>query len=151
MRKFILIAGFVLASAAAQAGDRSLSLGGGIETKSAPAPAKATDASKSAEAPQAAEAPRYVERPAVAEPRPETPKAETLKAETPGAETNRAAIARSRAARMQAARMQRPAAGPGRPMARRTALMSRSGRPHNMRYGIKMRIISALHRHGIYW
>ena len=151
MRKFILIAGFVLASAAAQAGDRSLSLGGGVETKSAPAPAKAADASKSAEAPQAAEAPRYVERPAVAEPRPETPKAETLKAETPGAETNRAATARSRAARMQAARMQRPAAGPGRPMARRTALMSRSGRPHNMRYGIKMRIISALHRHGIYW
>ena len=34
MRKFILIAGFVLASAAAQAGDRSLSLGGG-ETKTA--------------------------------------------------------------------------------------------------------------------
>ena len=151
MRKFILIAGFALASAAAQAGDRSLSLGGGVETKSAPAPAKATDASKSAEAPQAAEAPRYVERPAVAEPRPETPKAETLKAETPGAETNRAATARPRAARMQAARMQRLAAGPGRPMARRTALMSRSGRPHNMRYGIKMRIISALHRHGIYW
>ena len=29
--------------------------------------------------------------------------------------------------------------------------MSRSGRPHNMRYGIKMRIIGALHRHGIYW
>jgi len=151
MRKLIFIAGFVLASAAAQAGDRSLSLGGGVETKSAPAPAKVTDASKSAEAPQAAEAPRYVERPAVAEPRPETPKAETLKAETPGAETNRAATARPRAARMQAARMQRLAAGPGRPMARRTALMSRSGRPHNMRYGIKMRIISALHRHGIYW
>ena len=150
MRKFIFIAGFVLASAAAQAGDRSLSLGGGVETTSAPA-AKAIDASKSAEAPQAAEAPRYVERPAVAEPKPET-----SKAETPGAETSRAATARSRAARMQAARMQRPAAGPasagpGRPMARRTALMSRSGRPHNMRYGIKMRIISALHRHGIYW
>ena len=33
MRKFILIAGFVLASAAAQAGDRSLSLGGGETTK----------------------------------------------------------------------------------------------------------------------
>ena len=151
MRKFILIAGFVLASAAAQAGDRSLSLGGGVETKSAPAPAKATDASKSAEASQAAEAPRYVERPAVAEPKAETPKAETPGAETNRAETNRAATARSRAARMQSARMQRPAAGPGRPMVRRTALMSRSGRPHNMRYGIKMRIISALHRHGIYW
>ena len=113
MRKFIFIAGFVLASAAAQAGDRSLSLGGGVETTSAPA-AKAIDASKSAEAPQAAEAPRYVERPAVAEPKPETPKAET-----PGAETSRAETGRSRAARMQAARMQRhdagnASAGPGR-------------------------------------
>ncbi len=70
MRKFILIAGFVLVSAAAQAGDRSLSLGGG-ETTTATAPAKATDASKSAEAP-AAEAPKYVERPAVVEPKAET-------------------------------------------------------------------------------
>ena len=76
MRKFILIAGFVLASAAAQAGDRSLSLGG-IETQAAPAPAKAMDASKSA---QAAEAPKYVERPAVVEPKPETSKAETSQA-----------------------------------------------------------------------
>ena len=63
MRKLILIAGFVLASAAAQAGDRSLSLAGS-ETQAAPAPARATDASKSAEA---AEAPKYVERPAVVE------------------------------------------------------------------------------------
>ena len=94
MRKFILIAGFVLASAAAQAGDRSLSLGG-VETKPAPAPAKAMDASKTAEVPQAAEAPKYVERPAVVEPKPETSKAETSRSET---------------ARPRAARMQRPAA-----------------------------------------
>ena len=33
MRKFIFIAGFVLASAAAQAGDRSLSLGGGVRPR----------------------------------------------------------------------------------------------------------------------
>jgi hypothetical protein len=153
MRRFIFIAGFVLASAAAQAGDRSLSLGG-VETKSAPAPAKAIDASKSAEAPQAAEAPRYVERPTVA--KPETAKAETPAAETNRAETSRAMTARSKAARMQAARMQRASAGrasvgPGRPMAQRTAMMSRGARPHSIRYGIKMRIISALHRHGIYW
>jgi outer membrane biosynthesis protein TonB len=137
MRKFILIAGFVLASAAAQAGDRSLSLGG-IETKTAPAPAKATDASKSAEAPQAAEAPKYVERPAVVE-----PKAETSNTET----------ARPRASR--AARAYRPAAGPAsagpaRPVARRTAYMSRNARSHGVRYRIA-RIIGALHRHGIYW
>ena len=151
MRKFILIAGFVLVSAAAQAGDRSLSLGG-VESKAAPAPAKAMDTSKSAEAPAVAETPKYVERPAVVE-----PKAETSKAETPRAETSRAVTARSKAARMQAARMQRASAGrasvgPGRPMAgQRTAMMSRSARPHSIRYGIKMRIISALHRHGIYW
>jgi hypothetical protein len=148
MRKFIFIAGFVLASAAAQAGDRSLSLGG-VETKSAPAPAKAIDASKSAEAPQAAEAPRYVERPAVA--KPETAKAETPAAETNRAETSRAMTARSKAARMQRASAGRASVGPGRPMAQRTAMMSRGARPHSIRYGIKMRIISALHRHGIYW
>jgi hypothetical protein len=143
MRKYIFIAGFVLASAAAQAGDRSLSLGG-VETKAAPAPAKATDTSKTAEAPQAAEAPKYVERPAVVEPKLETSKTETSNTET----------ARPRAAR--AARMNRPAAGPAsagpaRPVARRTAYMSRTARPHRVRYQIAARIIGALHRHGIYW
>jgi hypothetical protein len=140
MRKFILIAGFVLASAAAQAGDRSLSLPGS-ETQRAPAPAKAIDASKNAEAPQAAEAPRYVERPAVVEPNPETSNAETSRTET----------ARPRAARMQRHAAGRASAGPARPEARRMALMSRSARPHRMRYGIQARIISALHRYGIYW
>jgi hypothetical protein len=132
MRKFILIAGFVLASAAAQAADRSLSLGG-VETQAAPAPAKAIDASKSAEA---AEAPKYVERPAVVEPKAETSKPERAR---PGvARTQRYAA--------------RPAsAGPGRPSARRAAMMSRSAGQHRMRYSIKARIIGALHRHGIYW
>ena len=56
MRKFILIAGFVLASAAAQAGERSLSLAGSdVLAAPAAAPAKAADTSKTAEAPQAAE------------------------------------------------------------------------------------------------
>ena len=143
MRKFILIAGFVLASAAAQAGDRSLSLAGS-ETQTAPATAKPTDASKSAEA---AEAPKYVERPAVVEPKPES------KAETSKAETTRSETARPRAAR--AAGMHRPAAGPasagpGRPVAGRTAYMSRRARPPGIRYRIA-RIVGALHRHGIYW
>ena len=150
MRKFIFIAGFVLASTAAQAGDRSLSLGG-VESQRAPAPAKATDVS-----PQAAEAPRYVERPAVVEPNAGTNKADTPRAESPTTETSRTTTARSRGARMQAARMQRASAGrasvgPGRPMAQRTAMMSRGARPLSIRYGIKARIISALHRHGIYW
>jgi hypothetical protein len=132
MRKFILIAGFVLASAAAQAADRSLSLGG-VETQAAPAPAKAIDASKSAEA---AEAPKYVERPAVVE-----PKAETSKPER----------ARPSVARTQRYAARPASAGPGRPSARRAAMMSRSAGQHRMRYSIKARIIGALHRHGIYW
>jgi len=154
MRKFILIAGFVLASAAAQAGDRSLSLAGS-ETQAAPAPARATDTSKSAEA---VEAPKYVERPAVVEPRAETSKAETSKAEARGAETSRPAANNTERARPRAAGMQRYAnrpasAGPGRPSAsaQRAAMMSRSAGAHRMRYGIRARIIAALHRHGIYW
>jgi len=137
MRKFILIAGFVFASAAAQAGDRSLSLGGN-ETQAAPASARA-DTSKSA---QAAEAPKYVERPAVVE-----PKAETSRAETVTPRTARAA----KAARMQRYATRPASAGPGRPAARRTAYMSRSAGSYRMRYGIRARIITALHRHGIYW
>jgi hypothetical protein len=145
MRKFILIAGFALVSVAAQAGDRSLSLGG-IETTKVTTPAKATDGSKTAEVPQAveaprAEAPKYVERPAVVEPKPETTKAETSKPET----------ARPRATRMQRYATRPASAGPGRPAARRAALMSRSAGSYRMRYGIRARIISALHRHGIYW
>jgi hypothetical protein len=139
MRKFILIAGFVLASAAAQAGDRSLSLGG-VETKTAPAPAKATDSSKTAEVPQAAEVPKYVERPAVVEPKPETTKPETAR---PDAARPRARVYRPAAASANA--------GPARPAFRRTASASRFAKPHRARYSIQARIVHALHRHGIYW
>jgi|SoiMethySBSTD1v2_1073268.scaffolds.fasta_scaffold46348_2 hypothetical protein len=141
MRKFILIAGFVFASAAAQAGDRSLSLGGN-ETQAAPAPARA-GTSKSAEA---AEAPKYVERPAAVE-----PKAETSKPETNRAETSRTERAKPSAARMQRYANRPASAGSGSPSARRAAMMSRGGGGHRMRLGIRARIIMALHRHGIYW
>ena len=140
MRKFILIAGFVLASAAAQAGDRSLSLGGG-ETSTVTAPAKAPEGARIVEAPPAAEAPKYVERPAVVEPKPETSKTETSNTER----------VRPRAARMQRHATRPASAGPGRASAQRAALMSRSAGSHRMRYGIRARIISALYRHGIYW
>jgi len=160
MRKFILIAGFVLASAAAQAGDRSLSLGGG-ETTKVSAPAKTTEGPRTAEVPQAAEAPKYVERPAAVEPKPETTKPETTRTETTRSETARSETSRAAAgntARARAAGMQRYAnrpasAGPGRPSAsaQRAAMMSRGAGAHRMRYGIRARIIAALHRHGIYW
>jgi hypothetical protein len=150
MRKFILIAGFVLASAAAQGGDRSLSLSG-VETQSAPAPAKTVDAPRTAEAPPpVAETPKYTERPAIVEPKAETPKAETSRAETAKAETQRVESPRSvtRAERYAA---QRSRVAPGRHSFRRSASMSRrSMRPHR-NYRLEARIISALHRYGIYW
>ena len=147
MRKFLLIAGFALVSVAAQAGDRSLSLGGG-ETTKVSAPAKATEGPRTAEVPQAAEAPKYVERPAAVEPKSETTKTETTRTETRNTER-----ARPRAAGMQRYANRPASAGPGRPSAsaQRAAMMSRSAGAHRMRYGIRARIIAALHRHGIYW
>ena len=147
MRTFILIAGFVLASAAAQAGDRSLSLGGG-ETTRVSAPAKAAEGARTAEVPQAAEAPKYVERPAAVEPKPEAGKPETSRAET-----GNAARMRHRPAGMQQRYAGRPqSAGAGGASARRAAMMQQRGAgQHRMRLGIRARIIMALHRHGIYW
>ena len=152
MRKFILIAGFVLASAAAQAGDRSLSLGGG-ETNYAPAPARATDTSKSAEA---VEAPKYVERPAAVEPKSENKsenKSESARSETSRAAAGNTARMRQRPAGMQQRYAGRPqSAGAGGASARRAAMMQQRGAGQSrMRFGIRARIITALHRHGIYW
>jgi len=149
MRKFILIAGFALVSVAAQAGDRSLSLGGG-ETTRVSAPAKAAEGPRTAEVPQAAEAPKYVERPAIVEPKAETTKPETTRTETSRAETGNTERARPRAARMPRYAT-RPSAGPGSASARRAAMMSRGAGQYRMRYSIRARIIAALHRHGIYW
>lgn len=148
MRKFILIAGFVLASAAAQAGDRSLSLGGG-ETNYAPAPARAADTSKSAEA---VEAPKYVERPAAVEPKSEN-KSESARSETSRAAAGNTARMRQRPAGMQQRYAGRPhSAGAGGASARRAAMMQQRGAGQSrMRFGIRARIITALHRHGIYW
>ena len=152
MRKFILIAGFVLASAAAQAGERSLSLGGG-ETTKVSAPTKATEGPRTAEVPQAAEAPKYVERPAAVE-----PKTETTKPETARSETGRPAASYGQRMKHRPAGMQQPNAGrpqsaaeAGGASARRAAMMQRGAGQHRMRFGIRARIIMALHRHGIYW
>ena len=154
MRKFILIAGFVVVSASAQGADRSLSLSG-VETPSAPAPAKAIDAPRTAEAPPpVADTPRYTERPAIVEPKAEAPKTETSKAETSNTATSRAATSRAGryrpGARLEQNMAERPRAERGRPMMRRTASMSRRGmRPH--RSFRLARIIHTLHRYGIYW
>ena len=157
MRKFILIAGFVLASAAAQAGDRSLSLGGG-ETSTVTAPAKAPEGARIVEAPPAAEAPKYVERPAAVESKPAVTRPETTRSETARSETSRAAAGNAARMRQRPAGMQqryagRPqSAGAGGASARRAAMMQQRGAgQHRVRFGIRARIITALHRHGIYW
>jgi outer membrane receptor protein involved in Fe transport len=151
MRKFILIAGFALVSVAAQAGERSLSLGGG-ETTKVSAPAKATEGPRTAEAPQAAEAPKYVERPAAVEPKTETTKSETARSETGRAAESYGQRMKHRPAGMQQRYAGRPqGAGAGGMSARRAAMMQRGAGQHRMRFGIRARIIMALHRHGIYW
>ena len=130
MRKFILIAGLVLASAAAQATDRSLSAVGS-DVLTAAAPAKVAETQKTAEAPQVAatqvteapkaEAPKYVDRPALVEPKTETPKAAQSNTE------------------------------PDKPVAQTAALTPKAEKPRRTRYWTEGRIISELHRHGIYW
>ena len=128
MRKLILVAGFALVSAAAHAGDRSLSLGGS-ETTTVTAPAKViADTGKTAQAAEVptAEVPKYVERPAAIEPK-------------------------AAAAKPAVAKVEQPAAAPARPVARRTAMASRSMRPRRIAYLTEARIIRALHRYGIYW
>ena len=134
MRKFILIAGFVLASAAAQAEPRSLSLSGS-DVLATPAPVtKAVDPSKTAEAPQAettkSDAPKYIERPAVVEPKVETPKAEMPKAAAPKVEQATTTTGTE----------------PAKPV--KTA---RAEKPRRKQYWTERRIIGELHRHGIYW
>jgi hypothetical protein len=146
MRKFILIAGFVLTSVAAHAGDRGLSLGGG-EMTTVSAPARASEGPRTAEAPQAAEAPKYVERPAAVDPKPETTRSDTSRA----AAGNTARM-RQRPAGMQQRYAGRPqGAGAGGMSARKAAMMQRGAGQNRMRFGVRARIIMALHRHGIYW
>jgi hypothetical protein len=132
MRKLILIAGFALASATAQAGEpRSLSLASEAPSVAAPAPAAVAETPKTAEvatpaeAPQATEAPRYVERPALAEP---------AKTEQPKTDQPKAAQSNVQS---------------GKPVAEKTA--SRAEKPRHKRYWTESRIIGELHRHGIYW
>lgn len=118
MRKFILIAGFVLASVTAQAGDnRSLSL----DPLAGPAPAKTADPSQTAEAPQPtaapqAEAPKYVERPTLVDTKVDQASPDSTK-----------------------------------PAATKTASAPKADKPRRKRYWTEGRIISELHRHGVYW
>jgi len=123
MRKFVLITAIVLATASAQAGERSLTLATG-DTNSAVTPAPATDA-KVAQASPAVEPPKYIERPAVVETKPPPVAAQPVVAQ--------------------------PAAQPASPSVAQTASAPRVQKPRGKRMWTEARIIHELHRHGIYW
>ena len=135
MRKLMLIAGFVLASVTAQAGDvRSLTRLDG-DPQAAPAPAKTVDTTQTAQAPQAQQAPqapqaaeapkaeppkvppKYVERPALVEPNNDLTGLENIK-----------------------------------PSVTKTAPTPRIEKPRRkQRYWNEDRIITELYRYGVYW
>ena len=133
MRTFILITAMVLASATAQAGERSLSVSGS-DTSAATAPAgsasaqvsetpkvsetaaPAAPAETTGDTPVAGETPKYVERPALVEPKGEPSDAQ-----------------------------------PSKPVAAKTASVPKPRRTAHKGYWTEGRIIGELHRHGIYW
>ena len=130
MRKIILVAAMVLASASAQAGDRSLSLSGAAGPTVAPqATPTAAPATQISDVAPAVEAPKYVDRPpAVSAPAP---------APAPAAATAPAATSTTSTAAPVATT--KPA---------KTARVEKPKRKHEW---TERRIISELHRHGIYW
>lgn len=141
MRKLILITAMVLASASAQAGERSLSLGGAGSLPVA-ASNSVNTADKVADAPAAPavaplpvlpEAPKYVERAA--------PAAVPAPAPQPQAQP----------AAQQQGNVQPSAASDARPAPEQRATWHRSSHRRYARRWTEGRIIGELHRHGIYW
>jgi hypothetical protein len=165
MRKLILIAGFVLASATAQAADsRSLSLAGSdAQPASAPARTNAapqiTDASEppKADAPRAAEAPRaetprYTERPAVVETKPDRYRDEEprYKDELRNRSESRYKD-EPRDSDETKYRDEPRSKGERRYSDSRRSYDDDDDRPRRTRHWAERRVINALHRHGIYW
>ncbi|QOZ30548.1 hypothetical protein [Bradyrhizobium sp. CCBAU 53421] len=144
MRKLILIAAMVLASASAQAGERSLSLGG-VAALPAAVSNSVNAVDKVADAPAAPavaplmppEAPKYAERAA--------PVAAPAPASQPQAQT-----ALQQAPMQQQADVQPSVLDAGPAPEQRTAWHRSSHRRHARRW-TEGRIIGELHRHGIYW
>jgi hypothetical protein len=134
MRKIILVAAMVLASASAHAGERSLSLSGAAGPTVAPqATTTAAPTTQISDVAPSIEAPKYVDRPpAVSAPAPAA-----VPAPAPAAATA-------------------PAATPTTPTAApvattKPAKTARVEKPKRKREWTERRIISELHRHGIYW
>ncbi|WP_025033120.1 hypothetical protein [Bradyrhizobium sp. DOA9] len=129
MRKIILIAAMLLASASAQAGgSRGLSLAAADEQTSTPqtATSASTVTAQVSEAAPAAEAPKYSDRPP--------------------------AVSLSAPAAVTAPTATTPAASAPVTTAKPTTrTMAKAHKPKHTRSWTERRIISELHRHGIYW
>ena len=139
MRKFILIAAMVLASASAQADpSRSLTLAANDE----PAAAAQPKASDKAVEQLPAEAPKFVERPSAVE---QAPEPRRMERDRPYADRDRPYTDRDR-----------PYADRDRPYAERDRRSARDDswrdeRPRRKRVSTEARVIYELHRLGIYW
>ncbi|PDT70907.1 hypothetical protein [Bradyrhizobium sp. C9] len=140
MRKLILITAMVLASASAQAGERSLSLGGATSLPAA-ASNSVNTAGQTADAPvtpavepppKPSEAPKYVERAA--------PAAAPAPAPQPQVQPALQQAPVQQQANVQPSAAPEPQAAWHRPSHRRHARRWTEGR-----------IVGELHRHGIYW
>jgi hypothetical protein len=134
MRKFILIAAMVLASASAQAGvSRSLTMAANDE-------------------PAVAEQPKTTETPKAETPKTEAPKVETPKAEAPKVETPKAEAPAADAPKF----VERPAAvdataNQPKPDLSKPVSDKKAEKPRYKRESTEARVIYELHRHGIYW
>ncbi|MGN1288230.1 MAG: hypothetical protein ACI4XG_16850 [Bradyrhizobium sp.] len=143
MRKLILIMAMVLVPASAQAGERSLSLGGAASLPAA-ASSSIKTAGKGADAPvtsaieappQPPEAPKYVERAAPAAAPAPQPQAQPTVQQPPAQQAN----------------VQPSAASDARLTPDRPATAHRPRHRSHARRWTESRIIGELHRHGIYW
>ena len=138
MRKLMLIAGFVLASVTAQAGDvRSLARLDG-DPQAAPAPAKTVDTTQTAQAPQVQQAPQAPQAPQAAEaPKAEAPKVAPKYVERPAlVEPNNDLTGLENI----------------KPSVTKTASTPRIEKARRKpRYWTEDHIISELYRYGIYW
>lgn len=130
MRKIILVAVMIVASASAQAGgSRSLSLAAAGEQSFAPqtATSVATVTTQVSESAPATDAPKYSDRPpavSLSTPLPATAPTVTTPTTTPAPVTSTKPAVKSAA---------------------------RTDKPKHKRSWTERRIISELHRHGIYW
>ncbi len=125
MRKIILVAAMVMASAAAHAGERSLSMSPGTEQTTAPQTTTTTaPATQTSEAAPVTQAPY---RPPV------------VSLTAPVAATAPAVTTAAPASTIKPARLAKPT---------RTARVSK---PKYAPYWSERRIVAELHRHGFYW